>query len=158
MNEPAVNSQIKRMILGISMQGQSKRIQGITIVVLATVFWSTSGIFISLILRNWDISVVSLAFWRDLTTFSTLFIGTALLRPSLLRVKRKDLPWLLRSDRSVSSTCFEYQCSSPRLYHRHSMHPSSSPSWPDYFQALPAATIAVSLSVIGTILISGIWG
>jgi drug/metabolite transporter (DMT)-like permease len=167
MNEPAVNSQIKRMILGISMQGQSKRIQGITIVVLATVFWSTSGIFISLILRNWDISVVSLAFWRDLTTFSTLFIGTALLRPSLLRVKRKDLPWLLAMgaisigffhvlwNTSVlflgASVSTVIQCNAPIFV--------TLMAWIIFKEALTKRKIiAVSLSVIGTILISGILG
>ena len=71
------------------------RVRGITLVILATVFWSTSGIFISLILQSWEIGVVSLAFWRDLSTFLTLLAGIAILRPSLLRVKRKDLGWLM---------------------------------------------------------------
>jgi len=167
MNEPAYNSQIKRMILGISMQGQSKRIQGITIVVLATIFWSTSGIFISLVLRNWDISVVSLAFWRDFATFSTLLIGTALLRPALLRVKRRDLPWLLAMgaisigffhvlwNTSVlflgASVSTVIQCNAPIFV--------TLMAWIVFKEALTKRKIiAVSLSVIGTILISGILG
>jgi drug/metabolite transporter (DMT)-like permease len=68
---------------------------GILLVVLATVFWSTSGIFISFILRGTDMAPVGLAFWRDLGTFICLFIGLAIFAPNLLRVKRKDLPWLI---------------------------------------------------------------
>lgn len=67
---------------------------GILLVVLATAFWSTSGIFINLVSDGSGVTPVGLAFWRDLGTFTTLLIGLAILRPTLLRVKRKDLPWL----------------------------------------------------------------
>ena len=40
------------------------------------------------------ISAIDLAFWRDFVTFLVLLTGVALIRPSLLRVKRRDLPWL----------------------------------------------------------------
>jgi drug/metabolite transporter (DMT)-like permease len=68
---------------------------GILLVILATAFWSTSGIFITLVVDGGGISPVSLAFWRDFGTFSCLFIGIGLVRPRLLRVRRKDLPWLI---------------------------------------------------------------
>jgi DME family drug/metabolite transporter len=64
------------------------------LVVLATACWSTSGTFINLIVSGSSFSPWGLAFWRDLSTFVCLLVGVALLRPGLLRVKRRDLPWL----------------------------------------------------------------
>lgn len=68
---------------------------GFGLVLLATAFWSTSGIFIRFISDGSAITPVGLAFWRDLTTFVVLLAGAALFKPSLLRVRRRDLPWLL---------------------------------------------------------------
>jgi drug/metabolite transporter (DMT)-like permease len=136
-------------------------------VVAATVVWSTSGIFISLVVRNWNISAVSLAFWRDLSTFSVLLIGIAIARPTLLRVKRKDLPWLLvmgaisigffhllwntavlLNGASVSTVI---QCNAPIFV--------TIMAWIIFKEALTKRKIiAVALSVIGTVLISGILG
>ena len=167
MNGPTYNNQIKKMIMGISLQGRSERIQGILIVVLATIFWSSSGIFISLVLRNWEISAVSLAFWRDLATFSTLLIGIALTRPALLWVKRKDLPWLLAMgaisigffhvlwNTSVlllgASISTVVQCNAPIFV--------TLMAWIIFKEALTRRKIVVvALSVAGTVLISGILG
>jgi len=68
--------------------------QGILFVILATACWSTSGILINLIVAETKISPVGLAFWRDISTFVTLIIGITIIRPSLLRVRPRDLPWL----------------------------------------------------------------
>ena len=167
MNWPTYNNQIKRIIMGSSLQGGSERIKGILIVVLATIFWSTSGIFISLVVRNWDISAVSLAFWRDLTTFSTLLIGTALLRPALLRVKRKDLPWLLAMG-AISIGFFHVLWNTSVLSLGASVSTviqSNAPifvtlmAWIIFKEALTIRKIiAVAFSVAGTVLISGILG
>lgn len=67
---------------------------GIFLVVLATAFWSTSGIFINLVSKASGVTPVGLAFWRDLGTFLVLFLGALVLRPNVLRVRRSDLPWL----------------------------------------------------------------
>jgi len=67
---------------------------GYLTVLLATACWGTSGIFVKLILTSDDISALALAFWRDLVTFAILLTGLALLRPSWLRVRRRDLLWL----------------------------------------------------------------
>lgn len=67
---------------------------GLALVVLATACWSTSGILINWVVSGSGISAVGLAFWRDFTTFSVLLIGFGLFRPGLLKVKRRDLPWL----------------------------------------------------------------
>ncbi len=69
------------------------RLQGILLVILATIFWSTSSILINLIYQIIDIPAVSLAFWRDLSTLMTLLTGILIFHPRLLRIKRSDLPW-----------------------------------------------------------------
>jgi drug/metabolite transporter (DMT)-like permease len=70
------------------------KIIGLLLVVAATACWSTSGIFINWVVDGSGISPVGLAFWRDITTFTFLLIGLAVIRPELLRVKRSDLPWI----------------------------------------------------------------
>ena len=68
---------------------------GLLLVVLATACWSTSGLFISLVVRGSGISPWGLAFWRDLGTFACLLVGMLLLGSrERLWVKRRDLPWL----------------------------------------------------------------
>jgi len=64
-------------------------------VILASAFWSTGGIFITRILNESNLTPINLAFWRDLSTFLLLLVSIALLRPSLLRVMKRDLPWLI---------------------------------------------------------------
>lgn len=78
-----------------SQQTDGRSWIGIFLVISATVFWSTSGIFITFILHGSGMAPVGLAFWRDLGTFICLFIGVVIFAPRLLRVKRKDLPWLV---------------------------------------------------------------
>jgi drug/metabolite transporter, DME family len=73
----------------------SQRMLGFILVVLATMSWSTSGIFIRWTIGDGNFTAVSLAFWRDLTTFLVLLVGIGLVKPSLLKVARKDLPWLV---------------------------------------------------------------
>jgi drug/metabolite transporter (DMT)-like permease len=48
-----------------------------------------------LIIRKSGLSAIGLAFWRDLTTSILLLIGILIFKPRLLRVKKKDLPWLI---------------------------------------------------------------
>lgn len=146
---------------------QSRRFQGILMVILATIFWSTSGIFISLTVQNWEISAVSLAFWRDLTTFLTLLIGTSILRPNLLRVKRRDLPWLLIMG-AISIGSFHVLWNTSVLLIGASVATviqSNAPifvtimAWIIFKEALTIRKIgAIALAVAGTVLISGILG
>lgn len=73
----------------------SENLQGLLLVIFATLCWSTSGIFINLITDTTGISAVGLAFWRDLSTFLILLGGLSILQPKYLRVEREDLPWLM---------------------------------------------------------------
>ena len=145
----------------------SGRIRGVGLVILATIFWGTSGIFISLTVRNWDISAVSLAFWRDLSTFVCLLFGIAIIRPNLLRVKRKDLPWLFAMG-AVSIGFFHVLWNTSVLLIGASVSTVIQSNAPIFVTIMawfifkePLTTrkiIAVVLSVVGTVMISGILG
>jgi len=71
-------------------------LRGILSVFAAAAAWGMSGIFVTNIIDASQCSSVSLAFWRDLTTFALLFI---LLLPSFFRqgvsVQVRDLPCLM---------------------------------------------------------------
>jgi len=64
-------------------------------VLVAAACWGTSGIFVKQFGAATGISAVALAFWRDITTFVLLLVGVGILRPSWLRVRRRDLGWLV---------------------------------------------------------------
>ena len=68
---------------------------GSLLVVVAAACWGTSGIFVKLITLDTGVSALSLAFWRDITTFAILFLALVLFRRDWLRVQRSDLPWLV---------------------------------------------------------------
>jgi len=72
-------------------------------VLLAAACWGTAGIFVSFILDGSNFSPLSLAFWRDLVTFLTLFAGLRIFRPAWLRVQKRDLPWLMAAGASVGA-------------------------------------------------------
>jgi len=64
-------------------------------VLLAAACWGTSGIFVRFVSVSSEITALALAFWRDLFSFVVLLAGVILFRPGGLRVRRRDLPWLL---------------------------------------------------------------
>lgn len=68
--------------------------RGYLLVLGAAAAWSTSGLFIRWTVAGSGLSALSLAFWRDLTTFVFLLACLAIVRPAWLRVERRDLPWL----------------------------------------------------------------
>ncbi len=76
---------------------------GYLAVILAAACWGTSGIFAGFILDGSAFSPLSLAFWRDLFTFLTLFAGLRIFRPAWLRAQKRDLPWLAAVGISVGA-------------------------------------------------------
>jgi drug/metabolite transporter (DMT)-like permease len=68
---------------------------GIILVIIASIGWGSSGIFIINIVEKGGLSPVSLAFWRDLVSSLILLAGLLAVDPKLLRVKKADLPWLI---------------------------------------------------------------
>ena len=73
---------------------ESPDLIGSLAVLLATACWATSGLFVKLIMAHQEVSALALAFWRDLSTFLVLVTGLRLIRPSWLKVDRRDLKWL----------------------------------------------------------------
>lgn len=78
---------------GTSTTGQ-RRWLGLGLVILATMFWSTAGLFITMTVAGSTITPLGLAFWRVFSTFLCLLVAILVIRPSLLRVAPRDLPWL----------------------------------------------------------------
>ncbi len=67
---------------------------GLSLVILSSACWGMSGIFITFITAESDISAWGLAFWREVAAIIALFTGLRLFRPDLLRIKRQDWIWL----------------------------------------------------------------
>jgi drug/metabolite transporter (DMT)-like permease len=72
-------------------------------VLLATAFWGASAVFIKLILASQAVSVLALAFWRDMVTFLVLLVGLRLLRPDWLHVERSDIIWFAGLGASIGT-------------------------------------------------------
>ena len=144
----------------------SDRTRGIALVILATVFWSTSGIFINLITQKSGVSAVNLAFWRDFGTFSTLLIGIAVFDSSLFRIKRRDLPWLFAMGVSVGAFHTLWNLSVVLVGASiGTVIQSDSPifvtvmAWIFFKEPLTKKKFAaIALSIVGTVLISGLHG
>ena len=141
------------------------RLAGILLVITATLCWATSGIFINLIIRQSGLSAVGLAFWRDLTTAVLLFLGLLVIKPELLRVKRRDLPWLIGMgaisigifhifwNKAVvmigASLATVVQCNAPIFV--------TIMAWFLFQEALTGRKIiAVALAAAGTVLVAGL--
>lgn len=73
----------------------SLRSSGLFVIFLATLAWGTSGIFITWIIEWTGIIPVSLAFWRDITTFGLLLVIIVLFNRPLLKANRDDVIWLV---------------------------------------------------------------
>jgi drug/metabolite transporter (DMT)-like permease len=71
----------------------SGRLGGLGLVILATVCWSTAGLFITSLVRDGGFRPLSLAFWRMLVTSLCLLTYLAVRRRAQLRVKLRDVPW-----------------------------------------------------------------
>lgn len=74
---------------------KNNQLPGTLLVLSASLFWGTSGIFIIKIIEISGWSAVSLAFWRDLASSIVLLVCILVMDPKLLRVKKSDWPWLI---------------------------------------------------------------
>jgi drug/metabolite transporter (DMT)-like permease len=72
----------------------SRLTQGYLIALVATTFWSTTGVFIRYLTETYHLPPLVLAFWRDLFVSLALTAAFALAAPSRLRVDRRHL-WFL---------------------------------------------------------------
>ncbi len=72
----------------------SKLTKGYLIALVATTFWSTTGVFIRYLTETYHLPPLVLAFWRDLFVSLALTAAFALAAPSRLHVDRRHL-WFL---------------------------------------------------------------
>jgi len=75
--------------MGIS----TKKYYGFLLVILATICWASSGIFISRVITQAGWSSVNLAFWRDLFTAITLGIIMLFIDRKGFAIKKQDVGW-----------------------------------------------------------------
>ncbi len=73
----------------------SRLTKGYLIALIGITFWSTTGIFISVLTGAYRMPPLLLAFWRNLLVCLALILGLATLRPVLLRLQRKDLAFFI---------------------------------------------------------------
>lgn len=133
-------------------------------VILATACWGTSALFVKLVLESGEISALALAFWRDLTTFLTLLAGLLLLKPEALRVKGRDLKWLVALGGSLgtfhvfwnlavflngAAVATVQQAAMPAIV--------AVVAWLVWQESLTSRKIlAIVLTFVGTVLVSGV--
>jgi drug/metabolite transporter (DMT)-like permease len=149
------------------MAKSDRRGLGLALVILAALFWSTAGVFVTVTARGSGISALSLAFWRVLISGLCLLIALSVLRPRALRVKLRDLPWLagmgvlavgtfqalwilaiLTNGASVSTVI---QCNAPIIV--------TLLAWVFWREALTwRKWAAIGLASLGTVLVSGLIG
>jgi DME family drug/metabolite transporter len=65
--------------------------RGYLLVLAAATCWATSGTFIRLIVEQYRVPAWTLAFWRDVLTFSAFLSISLITDPRRLRVARRDL-------------------------------------------------------------------
>ena len=69
--------------------------RGYLIAVISAAILSTTAIFIRYLTQTYRIPALVLAFWRDLLVALTLLSVLKVIRPDLMRVRRKDLRYLI---------------------------------------------------------------
>ncbi len=69
--------------------------RGYSIALTGVLFWSTTAIFITHLLKNYPLAPMTLAFWRDLFVAIALAIGLALFQRRALRIETRDRRFLI---------------------------------------------------------------
>jgi drug/metabolite transporter (DMT)-like permease len=68
--------------------------RGYGVALASAAILSTTAVFIRYLTETYHIPPLVLAFWRALFVVATMVVGLGLIRPSLLRVARRHLPYL----------------------------------------------------------------
>ncbi len=77
-----------------SDSARSNLARGYPMALLSALFLSTTAIFIRHLTQTYQLPALVLALWRDIFVVLTLIPVLAVLRPSLLRMERRHLPYL----------------------------------------------------------------
>ncbi len=141
----------------------SSQARGYVIALIGTALWSSTGVLIRHLTEHYHMPPLVLAFWREALVALTLFVVLGVIRPDLLRLPRRHLPFfglyglvlmIFNSTWTVSvalngaavSTVLAY--SSPAI--------TAVLGWWLWREALgPVKIAAVLLSLAGCVLVSG---
>lgn len=78
-----------------SSPNHSNLTRGYAIAVVSAIILSTTAILIRYLTQTYQLPALILAFWRDLFVALTLLLVLFMIRPGLMRIKRKDLRYLI---------------------------------------------------------------
>jgi drug/metabolite transporter, DME family len=71
----------------------SRSSKGYLIALLGITLWSTTGVFISYLVTNYNMPPLLLAFWRNLLVCAALIPALFVVRRSLLQIQRSQIPF-----------------------------------------------------------------
>lgn len=73
----------------------SSQTKGVFSALLGTAAWATTGIFLRYLLTRYNLSPLTLAFWRDFVLAAALWLGFGVWKPQVLKISWRDLPFLI---------------------------------------------------------------
>ncbi|MEJ2757324.1 MAG: DMT family transporter [Anaerolineales bacterium] len=138
---------------------------GFLLVILATVSWASSGIFINRVITKTGWSSVTTAVWRDLFTAITLGFILLIINRQGFKIRRKDIGWFVAMG-VVSIAIFHVMWNSSVMNNGvgvATILQSNAPLfvavtayflWREPFT--PKKIIAIVLGIVGTLLLSDI--
>jgi DME family drug/metabolite transporter len=138
--------------------------KGYAIALTATILWATTGILISYLLTHYTITPLTLACWRDVIVSSVLAAVLAAVRPSLLRIRRQDLPFFavygffgvaVFNALWVYSVDFNGATLAVVLVYTGPAFVAIAAHWLFHETLTPLKILAVALSLVGCVLVTG---
>jgi DME family drug/metabolite transporter len=139
--------------------------KGYTIAIIGIVIWSTTGIFIGYILTNYNMPALLLAFWRNLLVCVALVPSFLFFRRSLFRISRSQVKlyilyglvlalfnsiWVLslRENGAAVATVLGYSSAG---------FTAIIAFWVFKEKLGIPKIVAIILSLVGCIMVSGVW-
>ncbi len=141
----------------------SRLTQGYVICVTATVFWSTTAIFIRYLTEHYRLPPLVLAFWRDLSLAVALGLVFALFNPIRLRLEKKHWGFMLLYGLALSlfnslwtvSVALNGAAVSTVLAYCSAAFTALLGWWFLHESLGPMKILAVTLSLLGCVFVSG---
>jgi drug/metabolite transporter (DMT)-like permease len=138
--------------------------KGSAIALTATTLWATTGILMSYLLTNYAIAPLTLACWRDVIAFLVLAVILAGVKPSLLRVRRRDISFFaaygffgvaIAHALWVYSVAFNGAAVATVLVYTSPAFVVIAAHWLLYEPITRLKVLAIALSLAGCVLVTG---
>lgn len=142
---------------------RTRTTRGYAICLAGTIIWSTTGVLIRYLTQHYHMPPLLLAFWRDVLVSAALALSFALVKPELLRLERRHLPFvafyglILSLFNSLWTISVAYNGAAVSTVLAYSSAAFTAIlGWRIYHERLDAAKgLAVTLSMLGCVLVSG---